>query len=307
MFLLALLLAGVATFAAVTYLKNKEAAIKAELESGVEYTEIIVPLRDLGVGDVIDTSTVSARAIPSDYVPDSAMAAGTFESVAGMTVIEPVSYGRPLLRHQIKGLSGVARFSELLRKGQRAISINVDTLDTNAFMLRPGDIIDLVLLAEEEKSSKSSKKDVQVVPLLDRVTVLAADFVTIDKPPMGDELTMAGFGTITLGIDIKDVPLILQARERGELSYLLRHPEDDKPLKNGLDRESLEQVSQIRVFAGGKAKNGHLVSTTMVTRPVTQQVLDDEGNPRIVRKFRGKSENEAHEISIPTLELSSKD
>ncbi len=297
MFLVALALAGLATFAVFKYLDDREKAMQAALSQQTRLVQVIVPTRNLEIGDPINNRTVSARQIPEEFVPDNALKASQFDAVDGMTVIKPVSYGRPLMRHQVKGLAGVDRFSQLLKKGERAVTIEVSDVDTNSFMLETGDIIDLILVVKEKSTKDKSKEDVTILPILDRVTVLATETHTIADPPMSDgAFIVNGYRTLTVGVDIKDVPLVLSAREKGELSYLLRHPDDDKPLKSGLDYAQVANARTLTVFAGGEADNGLLKARIQNTLPVPRSILDKEGNPRFVRKFSGRNDGAGEDL-----------
>ncbi len=260
----AVLLAVSAGFAGYMYLDQKEKALVQELNAKANYVEIIVPVQNMNVGDIVSAETVSIRPVPADYVPDNAIMPADFETVAGMAITEPISAGKPLQRHQLEGFDSVEKFSQLLKPGQRAITLEIDQIESNENMLSVGDYIDIVVVIEPEEGvdgEEETEKVIEVQPVLERILVLATGTKTISDPPGYYENSSYedGYSSVTLGVDIKYMQDLIAAKSKGKLHFLLRNPEDENKLKLGEGGVSLgSNQSRIRVFAGGKASNGFL-------------------------------------------------
>lgn len=262
----ALILATLAMFGAMNYLEEREREMQAALDAQANYVSIIVPSRPLNVGDVVTPETVSLRQVPSDYIPDGALAPSDFDLIAGMVLKEPASEGRPLLRSALEGLAAVEKFSQLLSKGQRAITLDVSRLDTAENMLVPGDYIDLLLmrknsLSSEEGASTQSFTTAEV--LLERVLVLATGVYTVADPAYSYSANDEGYSTLTLGVSAEDAARILSMKKLGNLTYLLRNPEDF-----GRGRYSMKQKSDVKaveVLAGGRSVSGMLQTSVALT------------------------------------------
>lgn len=242
----AILCAVAAVFLAKSYLDMKEREIRSEMAAKQRLTQVVVAKMDLPVGSEISPKTMSARSVPSDYIPDGAITPEVFSSVEGMAISEPISQGKMLLRHNIKNITRVEKFSDLLAKGERAVTLDVDGRSSAEYMLEAGDLIDI---AVREKESG------EFTPLLEKVIVLATGKVTTADPKLPGMYKKAEYETITIGVESSKVAMVLAADSRRELVYLLRNDGDK-------DRSKYLSSSQnrIEVILGKKSKEGALES-----------------------------------------------
>src|SRR3954467_3509112 len=100
----AVLLGLLATWLAVSYLKNREQRIAAELAQkakGGPTITVVVPTRNVPKGTPIDQSIVAAREIASDLVYGDTITADQFEQVTGKRLLRDVEQGRPLRRADV--------------------------------------------------------------------------------------------------------------------------------------------------------------------------------------------------------------
>ena len=67
----------------VLYLKGREAELRSLLKPKSQPIAVVVSRKDLLKGDVLDTSTLSVRKIPRDYVSHQAILPGQFEEIEG--------------------------------------------------------------------------------------------------------------------------------------------------------------------------------------------------------------------------------
>ena len=116
-------------------------------------------------------------------------------------------------------------FSATLKKGWRALTFEVDAVNSISGMLRPGDRIDLIYTARGISGGPAGSDVDVTAPLMSNVTVLATDqSVTKRDLETGKERS---FSTITLEVSPLDADRIIVAKESGRLTAVLRHPEDE--------------------------------------------------------------------------------
>lgn len=293
----AIVFSGLAGFASVKYLEHREQALIAEFDEKANYTEVIVPNKDLLVGDLISLDTVSVRPVPATYLSNGTLFPNDFDSIVGLTLKEPAGAGKPLLRSQLDGLTGVEKFSQLLSPGQRALTLSIDELQSNENMLMPGDYVDILV----KITSDSGAKTVNVTSLLDKVLVLATGITTVADPSYYQaQAAQQGYGSVTVGVASKDVSTLLSAQTLGELIFLLRNPEDESKGRfadgSGLFNNSKDNL--IRVFSKSNATSGVLTGSYRVSGSGQKNLWGNaQDTGRLYKKYQGKAPEEK-EIKI---------
>lgn len=229
---LAILLAAFATWLASTYLENREKAIQEELAARVQggpQVTVVVPTSDLPKGFIIDETVVAARDIAADLVYQDAITIDDFDAINGLPLLRPVQKGRPLMRQDVIDDSP-KDFSHLLTKGMRAITIEIDEINSIAQMLKPGNFIDLHLIANEPDETQSQ----EVFPFLQHVKVIATGQTTVESVsrPVNRNPELEGimpFSTITVEVTPEEAAYIALAQQTGRIRATLR-PHDDMEL-----------------------------------------------------------------------------
>jgi len=301
----AVILAVIAAWASVSYLDTREANLRAQLERENEKIEVIVAAYDLSPGETINSSNLVLRDVPVDYIPDGAIMPEEFDMVDGMQLSVPMTSGRPLIRNNIVGVNGVEKFSELLKKGERSITLKIDEIQSNQGMLKAGDYIDIILKlslsnkeGNEEESSKNSGNNFLLSEIynvvLERAVVLATGDKTISEEGRfdieKDPYLVDEYETITLGVKVKDVPKVLAAVKYkdsgvGDMLFLLRNPEDEDKARY----KSIQQMQEniIQTYAGGKATGGRLTINYASSENGTVNALfNGDGSNRKFRKYK---------------------
>lgn len=248
MLVVAIGLAVLAGWLGLTYLENQEASIRSELAKQKEPVQVVVAVRDLYPGDPVDGSTMAVREIPREFVPSGAVTVSQYDAVSGLRLKIPVKEGTALISAFIAGMQGVGTFSELLRPGERAVTVDASPLDSAEGLLQAGDHIDLLSVNEDSEAFRMQK-------LLDNVTVLATGARTMTDIGYGGAAGQA-YSSITVGVPVKDVAKMLKARSSGELAFLLRHPDDERAANYG----QVQSRGGIEVLAGGESDQGQLKS-----------------------------------------------
>ncbi|MBV1908681.1 MAG: Flp pilus assembly protein CpaB [Kangiellaceae bacterium] len=264
----ALVLGGSAAWLSSYYLDFKEAEIRNTLAgSNTKKIPVVVPKYQVGPGDIIDSSNMVVREIPSQYVPDGAFTPKQFKSLIGRVVTADISAGKPVLKNSIAGV-GIKQFSDLLTEGQRAITIPMDEFNSTAGMLVAGDRIDLYLLADKKTITgfKSKEKSSALYLVLENAVVLATGRSTLEDMVIKSNSMQASdfdqYNTITLGIPLRDAGRLGLARQDGKFVAMLRNREDDKRVKHRLldSNDVYMNVAKIEhkveYIIGGSAKKG---------------------------------------------------
>lgn len=241
-------LAVLAGWLGLTYLENREASIRSELAKQKEPVQIVVAARDLYPGDPVDGSTMAVREIPREFVPSGAVTVAQYDAVSGLRLKIPVKEGTALISAFIAGMQGIGTFSELLRPGERAITVDASPLDSAEGLLQAGDHIDLLSISDDDDAFHMQK-------LLDNVTVLATGARTMADIGY-DGAGGQAYSSITVGVPVEDVAKTLRARSGGELAFLLRHPDDERAANYG----QAQSQTGVEVLAGGESDQGVLKS-----------------------------------------------
>lgn len=276
--IVALILSGLAAYSVNKYMDYKEKELIAAFDKKSNFKQVLVPNTNLEIGQIISTDTVSLRPVPAEYIPDGALTADDFDQIVGMAVKSRITKGRAILRHHLQGLSTVEKFSELLKPGERAITLKVSALDSNENMLVPGDIFDLLLMIDDKS------KTISLTPILEQVQVLATGAATLADSVA---LTYDGYGTITIGVKTEDYAMVIAAKEKGTLVYALRRSDDKQTSKySGVMGENLSNRKRISVYTAKKAKSGILIET-LTEINVEEPAYEQAENNRKFVKYKG--------------------
>ncbi|HET7314078.1 Flp pilus assembly protein CpaB [Salinisphaera sp.] len=209
------------------YLSSREEAMRLDLMSGrAETTRVIVAKHKLQAGDVISGATVSVGRLPSQYVPSEAVVPGTFDKVKGKVLNRDMGAGETLQKDFVAGMV-IDRFSDLLEEGQRAVSIQVASLQNTSGMLLPGDYVDLFVLLDDQPSAVQQR----LKPVLGRVKVLAAGEHSLHTHNQSYQHLPGGgakYSQITVGVSLAQAERLVVARDEGRIVVFLRNAEDKR-------------------------------------------------------------------------------
>lgn len=216
----ALLIGVLAAWGARSYLQNEITQLN-ERSRGSE-VQVVVAKSDLPKGSALTSANVAIRAIPAEYAHSGAILPEQFDRAESHPIGHSAKAGEMLLWSQMEG-KRAPTFSARLEPGRRAITVPVDEINSISGLLEPGDRIDL-LVTLDHKGEKLT------VPLLQKVAVIATGQRAADDPQSGEQRL---YSTVTLETTPDKAQTVVMARERGRLTALLRHPEDDATLPNG--------------------------------------------------------------------------
>jgi pilus assembly protein CpaB len=205
--------------------------IDAQLRGNHKMVAVIYANQDLPAGATIKPALFDVHQVPQEYVSSSAIPPKFFRKIAGLKLAAPMKSGDTLLKVSID--AGSATFSATLQNGNRALTTEVDEVNSISGLLRPGDHIDLLVTAQ---GTKSGAKDV-TFPLLSNVEVLATGQST--RQAQGSQPTRT-YTTITMSVDPQDAERIIVAKNSGRLTAVLRNPDDTHA--NALAAMNIDQL-----------------------------------------------------------------
>jgi pilus assembly protein CpaB len=248
-----------AAFMSILYLKSREAAIVESLVGEEQQmVAVVVAKQDLKKGQQISPAQFAVRELPGKFVHSNAVVVDSFNNFVGRYLVEDMSAGNSLLTSFVDEAFPVD-FSDLIKKGRRAMTIQVDTDASTAGMMRPGNRIDIyvnvgtrVVGYEKESAADadplaggdlqkvamqlagkltgpSGPSDV-VLPVLQNALVLAtgrdAYAEHLDALGQPQRRSTTNYNSITLDVTPEQAALLALAQDKGDLIGILRNRHD---------------------------------------------------------------------------------
>ena len=235
------------------YLRASEREIAASLEKDADSQrrDVVVARQPLPDGGVVLPNMVAKRSVPMEYVHDDALTPATFQQFAGRPLNVPVAAGKPLLASFFAAPRKV--FADEIEQGVRAITIPVDEISSISGMLRAGDRIDFMYVADKSSTSSSiANEPPVVVPLLQDVEVRATGQITSeqfaslrkrgDVSAETDPYVQQRYSTVTVAIQPHDAQKLILAQRMGKIVAALRNPDDRATQRTGVDTVELDGI-----------------------------------------------------------------
>ena len=228
-FVVAVVLAIGATLLSSNYLSKREADIARELKqkvSGGPTVKVLVSSRDLPRGAAVG-ETLMEREVLRDMVEDGTLTTADFDRVAGARLTRPLTAGYPINTSYFVEKSRT--FSDAVEVGMRAITIEVDELNSLAQMVKPGNHVDLMLITPDKADPDGGT---EVVMVLQSVKVLATGQTIAPKeatrspnplaPPIGQQT----YSNWTFEVTPQNAAIIVLAQNTGKIRAVLRNLSD---------------------------------------------------------------------------------
>lgn len=235
---LAIVFAVLAGLGTIVYLRVLEHRLAERLKPAPQaMTSVVVAAENLSAGTIVNSDSMAIRRVPTEYVNSDAITPAEFDSVTGAVLVKPLGKGK-ILSEDYFDLKIPKDFSGTIKVGHRAMTIQVDEVDSISGMVRPGNFIDLYTrLASNTFPSQGADggqnprgKDL-VIPVLEDVLVLATDHRAArpnedEYKQYADEDRHRTYNTLTLEVTPKEAALLSIAESRGTLIATLRNPGD---------------------------------------------------------------------------------
>lgn len=243
---------AIALGAGAVYLSNglihsRMAQLEEESRRGREMVNVVVAKRDLDRGEPISADAMAVREVPKEFVHQNAVMPGQFNDFERQRLTMPIKRGEVLLPMHAEG-GGQYVFSATLKKGLRALTVEVDSVNSISGMLKPGDYIDLIYSGRAASAQSPEREEELTLPLLSKVPVLATD----QRVSRREDGTESSYSTITLEVSAEDADRIIVARAAGRLTALLRNPDDTDPNRTPV-MSAGSLIGQRPAQAGGRS------------------------------------------------------
>ena len=209
----AVLFGALAAWGARSYLSSEIAAVEAR-STGAQVAVVVAKVQ-LQKGDVLSPDTVAIRNVPVDLAHSGALLPSQLDAFDGKVLAFGANSGEMILWSMLEGQK-VPTFSARIETGHRAITVPVDEINSISGLLEPGDLIDL-LVTTTQKDKKLT------FPLLQSVSVMATGQRSVDDPKSGERRQ---YSTVTLDATPEQAQSVIEARETGKITALLRNPTD---------------------------------------------------------------------------------
>jgi pilus assembly protein CpaB len=233
------LVAGtILTLLAILIARQRISAVEKNILGRAAPTEIVVAADSIPSGSTFSLENLAKKSIPSDGTTGRNVPASDFELLLGAKAKVEISGGEPVLWTDVEEPFDVDRFSLLIPKGRRAITMDADTKASFSGLIRPGDHVDILRETSDGKGS---------YPFLFDVPVIAVD--RLFSPPSTEEEGKE-IATLTMSVTTNEAALLSAAAREGKISWLLRNPDDrGRPPKREHLRAGLSPL--VEIWKGG--------------------------------------------------------
>ena len=232
---LIVIMTALAVWAASRYLAGRTAEVEERLsdKAAKALVTVVVPVRNLEVGEELALGVLVTRQIPSEYVNQDAITQGTVESLIGKKLTRAVTKGTPLLKSFVASYE-FKPFSMSLEAGTRAITIPVDEINSVSGMLTAGDKIDILVMTQAGATADGGRSEMQLLPLLQGVVVRATGTTTqrelVAQTEQGSGRQSGSrsgsYNTVTIAVEPRNAQRVVLAQQMGRIIALLRRPDD---------------------------------------------------------------------------------
>ncbi|MDR0532433.1 MAG: Flp pilus assembly protein CpaB [Verrucomicrobiales bacterium] len=215
--------------------QTQKALAQARNNQAVETETILVAKQDISIGQTFKKEDVDTKDFPKTLVPATAL--HKFEDLNGKVSQTFIPQGDLLLSVKVGTIEQLPRPSLQVTVGSRLVTIRVDDTKGNAYLVRNGDYVDLLLTVDVPKYTKDADGQWLNVSatktLLQNVKVFDVDHGTVvvsdpnggkGQAPEGQRLGMGS--TATFEVSPEDAEIIINAENKGKISLMLRRYDD---------------------------------------------------------------------------------
>jgi Flp pilus assembly protein CpaB len=281
-----------AALLAVFYLKAREAALRAKMTPNDQKIQVVVANRDLVKGTKVeaDPANFAVRAIPKEFVHTDAITAAELPQVEGKKLVENLGAGKVLLRSFLDD-HFPRDFSDTIPIMRRAMTVQVDEVNSVNGFIRPGNRIDIMVSLPAGAAGGDSSTDM-IIPVLENVEVLATgrdsayEYEEKMRLIQGGVMTapVNNYTSVTINVTPEQAALVETAQDKGDLLALLRNRLDTSgfgftdvvpsDLMNNADK--LAQAAAVRAAHNSVEKQGLVVGKDGKIRTKDGVVLKDQ-------------------------------
>ncbi|MBN1504299.1 MAG: Flp pilus assembly protein CpaB [Candidatus Eisenbacteria bacterium] len=277
------LLAAVAIY---RYLAQYDKMIR---EKKIAEQPVVVAIKDLQFGTVLDETNVEAVGWPVQIVP--AGASTSPQDVYGRVVKSPVVAGEAVLETKLVPIGMNRGLAILVPEGMRAMTVPVNTWSGVAGFVLPETKVDVVVTIRPELQREQVGK-----VILQNLTVLAVDQKIEDTE--GKPLKSTA---VTLLVTPSEAEKLALSATEGEISLILRNPADsDSAGTKGTTiaqmlskSEPVQRLAPVRVSRPRPARTTSTAEVKPAAKPAEKKTIGVEvirGSKRTQEKFEDKTQ-----------------
>lgn len=190
-----------------------------KIENTGTFITYVVAAKDLDVGTKITMDVVSQRPIPSKFEQSNGVLVDEFNLIEDGTLKTAVKAGDVLTPTMVEKDERL-QIATKIPVGSRAITIPVDDESSISSMLKPGDLIDLLLTVQRAERFET-------IPLMSGVKIIATgDAVSASQRVDPQTGQLSSYANITLEVSLNDAKRITMASQSGKITAILRNPLD---------------------------------------------------------------------------------
>ncbi len=249
----ALLLAFVVALLGVVLLVLYTKRYEREM-SGGDKVKLLIAIKPIERGKPITDDQLSVREIPQAYVEDRAIKEVDKPKVLGLAVGTTVQAQQTLMWTDLATANEERRdLSALIVPGSRAFTLKTRREDASAAMVKPGDYVDVIAVLPDPNSLGLTDARAAVV-LLQKILVLASGYETSpDAVDLAAKDRRNAEAVLTLSMKIEQAQAASVAMEKGQLTVVLRNPNDN------IREEQISKFSSSELIKAGPV--------TIISRP----------------------------------------
>jgi pilus assembly protein CpaB len=266
----AIAIGAIAFFLSYSAINTRIKQLDEDANKGKVMSSVVVASRNLQPGEIINSSSVSLRKIPQEFINNSSVTGENFDTVDGQGLLLGVKAGEPILTSYTVTRGG-AYFSGTLKPGRRALTIEVDEISSISGMLRAGDKIDILVTAKQPKQIGviAGTEDL-TFPLLSNLAVLATG-----QAQRGSGNATVTYTHITLDVTPDEANSIIAAKTGGKMTAVLRSPTDELPntsliksMANVVPSPQVGEIKMVEYLVGGSGGSGSGTVTQLPVSPL---------------------------------------
>ncbi len=227
----------------------------------VQTTDVLVALKDIGMGDKLAEGMIDWKAWPTDNIVEAMITrdenAEALEKYKDARARIPFFAGEVIIDKKLVTPGEGGFMSAILPKGKRAISVKIYENTAAGGFILPNDRVDVILT--KKASGEGSQTIVSSETVLSNVRVLAIN-QTFQQDQTGEEdkVTVTEVKTATLELDARQSEIVALVESSGDLSLALRSLAENE----GKSVEENQAMTSEKY--NGKVKAGNASDTLFV-------------------------------------------
>jgi pilus assembly protein CpaB len=235
-------------------------------------SKVVVAAMDIELGSKINPQMLTSVDWPTGSIPQGAFT--DLKQLQDRVVRTSVGRGEALLERKLMPVGAQGGLSAVIAEGKRAMTVRVNDVIGVAGFALPGNYVDVMLNAQQERSKGEAAIPVSLT-VLENVLVLA-----IAQEASRDDTKPKVVSAVTLELSLADAEKLDLARSVGTLSLVLRNQLDkSKVATTGISKQDLFKFKEAPVVVEAPAKP---VQTVALRRPAPAriQVADHQPVPQ---------------------------